>query len=379
MQMTTSRGRGSADMRARLVGLHKATKRLSGGRVAIYVYAFRGGPMIAKAEGRTLADANAMMERLLGQAATLDALDRARRPATAPQDRAYVRGLIAAFRASPEWAKLGESSRREYGRYLDSFDAEFGDWRVRLFEKPETKTDLLEWRDEYADRPRAADYAVQSVGRLFAWARGRGLTGARPTEDVPRLYDADRADMIWTDDDLVKVIAKATPEVGHAVRLAAEIGLRTGDLLRLTWGAVGQHGIVRRTNKRGRQAVIPITPSARLVLAGIPRRGPIVLANSSGVPWSLGGFKTMFRRAKIEAGLTDLHFHDLRGTACTRLYIAGSPKRDLATIFGWSEDAVDALLTKYVSGDAVALDLLSRMKHERHLQTDDKPACDGLA
>lgn len=31
-----------------LVGLHKATKRLSDGRVAIYAYAFRGGDMVAR-------------------------------------------------------------------------------------------------------------------------------------------------------------------------------------------------------------------------------------------------------------------------------------------------------------------------------------------
>ncbi|MFC0633248.1 tyrosine-type recombinase/integrase [Brevundimonas balnearis] len=364
-------------MRARLVGLHKATKRLSGGRIAVYAYAWRTGPLVARGEGRTLADANADLERLLGQSAALEALESARRPIRVVEDKAYIRGLIVAFKASPEWAKLGESSKREYTRYLDSFDAEFGDWKVRLFDEPATKADLVDWRDDYADRPRAADYAMQSVSRLFAWARGRGLTKARPTEDVPRLYDADRADLIWTDEDLAKLLKEATPEIGHGVKLAAEIGLRTGDLLKLTWSEIGQHGIVRRTRKRKRQAVIPLTPEARSVLAAIPKRGPIVLTNASGAPWTPGGFKTMFRRAKLAAGLTDLHFHDLRGTACTRMFIAGSPKRDLATIFAWSEEAVDALLTKYVSSDAVALDLLSRMKHERHLQTGDKPVLDS--
>lgn len=303
--------------------------------------------------------------------------EKARTVIRAWQDRRYVSGLVAAFKASPEWQNLGPSSRREYARYLDSFSAEFGDWRVALFAKPETKVDLVDWRDEYADRPRAADCAMQSVGRLFKWARGRGLTDARPTEDVERLYRSDRADIIWTDDDIAALLKKATPEVGHAVRLVAEIGLRTGDLLRLTWSDVGQHGIVRRTSKRGRQAVIPLTAAARKALAGIPRRAPVVLTNSRGVPWTTGGFKTMFREAKIAAGLQRLHFHDFRGTACTRLFIAGSPKRDLATIFGWSEETVDALLTKYVSGDAVALDLLSRMKQEPETQTGDKPIAEA--
>lgn len=360
-------------MRARLTGLHKATKRLSGGRVAVYAYAYRGGDLIARAEGRDLGAANRALEIELGRRETLDRLDQARRPVRASESKAYVRGLIAAFKASPEWEKLGAASKAEYSRYLAAFDDEFGDWKVSLFERAESKRDLLEWRDEWADRPRAADYAMQSVGRLFKWARGRGLTEARPTEDVERLHTADRSDVIWSDDDIARLLAAASPEVGWAVRLEAETGLRMGDLLRLPWGVIGEHGIVWRTSKRGRQVVVPLTPAAKAVLAIIPKRSTVVLTNTRGKPWSTDGFKTMLRKAKGDAGITGLHFHDLRGTAATRLFIAGSPKRDIATIMGWSEAAVDALLTKYVSGDAVALDLLSRMNQKRAAQTGDKP------
>lgn len=360
-------------MRARLTGLHKATKRLSGGRVAVYAYAYRGGDLIARAEGRDLAAANAALEREMGRRETLDRLEEARRPVRANDNKAFIRGLIAAFKASPEWERLGAASKAEYKRYLDAFEEEFGDWKVSLFERPETKTDLLDWRDEWADRPRAADYAMQSVGRLFKWARGRGLTQARPTDDVERLHTADRSDVIWSDEQIAKVVEAGSVEIGRAVLLAAETGLRMGDLLQLPWGAIGDHGIVWRTSKRGRQAVIPLTPAAKTLLQSIPKKSPVVLTNSRGKPWTKDGFKTMLRKAKADAGLTGLHFHDLRGTAATRLFIAGSPKRDIATIMGWSEAAVDALLTKYVSGDAVALDLLSRMNQKRASQTGHKP------
>lgn len=362
--MTTSKPCGKPAVRAKLVGLHKATKRLSGGRVAVYAYASRGGEMIARADGRDLADANAALERVLGLPATLTKLNEARRPIRRTDDRAYVSGLIAAFKASPEWAKLGESSKTAYTHYLDSFSEDFGDWKVRLFERPETKVDLLDWRDEWAETPRAADYALQSVGRLFKWARGRGLSSARPTDDVERLHTSNRADIIWSDADLAKLLAAAGREVGWAIRLAAETGLRLGDLVRLSWGAVGDHGIVWRTGKRKRQAVIPLTPAAKALLKSLPRRATVVLTNSRGKPWTTGGLKTMIREARIDAGITGLRLNDLRGTAVTRLFLTGSPKRDLATIFGWSEEAVDELLTKYCSGDAVALDLIARMNQK---------------
>lgn len=355
-------------MRAMLTGLHKATKRLSDGRVAVYAYAFRGGDLVARAEGRSLAAANSALERVLGRRETLEKIEKARRPIRVQDSKKFIKGLIYAFKASPEWAKLGDASKVEYTRYLNAFEADFGDWKVSLFEQDEAKADLLDWRDEnWGEKPRAADYALGTVGRLFKWARGRGLTSARPTEDVERLHDADRSDVIWSDDEINALLAKAGPEVGWAVRLSAETGLRLGDLLALPWNAVGQHGIVWRTSKSGkrRQIVVPLTPAAKDLLAEIPKRALVILTNTKGKAWTAGGFKTMFRLARLEAGITGRRIHDLRGTAATRLFIAGSPKRDIATIMGWSDDAVDALLTKYVSGDAVALDLLSRMNQKR--------------
>lgn len=368
---------GTNIVRARLSGLHKATKRLSGGRVAIYAYAFRGGPLVVRAEGGSLVAANRAMEEALGQPGVSAKIEDARRPIRRTDDKRFVRGLIYAFKASPEWAKIAPSSQAEYTRYLTSFEGEFGEMTVAAFDHPEAKVALLEWRDQWAAKPRAADYAMQSVGRLFKWARGRGMTQARPTEDVERLYNADRSDVIWTASDLEKLLAVASREIGIAVRLAAETGLRMGDLINLPWGAVGDHGIVWRTSKRGRQVVVPLTPEAKAILSTMPKKALVVLTNSRGKPWTRDGFKTMFGKAKAEAGLTGLHFHDLRGTAATRLFIAGSPKRDIAKIMGWAEAAVDALLTKYVSGDAVALDLLSRMNQKPAAQTDDKPVSSG--
>lgn len=371
--MTNFRGRENVAVRAMLSGLHKTTKRLASGRVAIYAYAYRRGALIARAEGRDLASANRAMEKELGTRAALDRLEEARRPVKATISKAYIRGLIAAFKASPEWDKLGKSSRTSYAHYLDDFDAEFGDWRVSLFERLETRTDLLDWRDEWADTPRAADYALGSVGRLFSWARGRGLTQARPTDDVPRLHSADRSDIIWTQEAIDAFCSSASKEVGWAVRLAAETGLRLGDLTRLTWGSVGTSGIVWRTSKRRKQALIPITPRLRGLLDEIPKKATVVLTNTRGKPWTVDGLKTMVGEGKRDAGLEGLHFHDLRGTAITRIYLVLPDSAELARIFAWSKDRVDDLLTKYVSGDQVALDLLRRMNQKPAAQTGDKP------
>jgi integrase len=77
------------------------------------------------------------------------------------------------------------------------------------------------------------------------------------------------------------------------------------------------------------------------------------------------GFGSSFNKAKIDAEMNDrdLHFHDLRGTAVTKFYIAGIPERVIAEIIGWSEEQVSKIIRKYV-GRAAATRALIRQINE---------------
>jgi len=44
-----------------------------------------------------------------------------------------------------------------------------------------------------------------------------------------------------------------------------------------------------------------------------------------------------------------LHFHDLRGTAATKFYIAGLSTPVIAEILAWSEDQVERIIRRYVA------------------------------
>jgi len=174
---------------------------------------------------------------------------------------------------------------------------------------------------------------------------------ANPCEGIKALYSADRSDIIWTDADIARIKKVCSPEVADAIDLAAATGLRRDDLLRCSWSHVHEHEIVIPTNKSGRRvdARIPLYADLRAVPARIPKRSPTVLTNSMGRPWKTGdGLGSVFIRAKKKAGISDLHFHDLRGTAATRFYLAGLDKRVIAEILGWTEGNVDNIIRKYV-------------------------------
>jgi transposase len=59
-----------------------------------------------------------------------------------------------------------------------------------------------------------------------------------------------------------------------------------------------------------------------------------------------------------------LHFHDLRGTAATRFYVAGLSTRVIAKILAWSEDQVERIIRRYVGRAAASI----RPKSEYNLQ-----------
>src|ERR1019366_5633792 len=77
-----------------------------------------------------------------------------------------------------------------------------------------------------------------------------------------------------------------------------------------------------------------------------------ILANTREKPWTEDGFRTSWGKAFRKAGLVDdLHFHDLRGTAVTRLALAGCTVPQIAAITGHSlKDVANILETHYMGG-----------------------------
>jgi integrase len=374
MARANLKSREQDEVRANLVGIHTTFKRLADGQVCIYAYAARGLPLLARVVGRDKAAAKRKLEYLLGTREMLDKIRGARdaevKSRRTPSTRT-VSGLVIAYKASPEYIRLGDSSKRAYDRYLSLFKEEFGEDRITMFDDPESVQDLGGWRDEFADTPRTADYMVQAVSRVFSWGRSRGFTKAEPTKDLERLYSSDRSDIIWTDADLAKFDKTAPKHLVNAARLAAYTGLRQGDLLRLKWSSVFDLSIAVRTRKRGKLAVVPLIEPARALLKTLPRYKEVdhVLATSNGTAWTPGGFRASFRTARNEVGINH-HFHDLRGTAATYFCRHGVfTNAEIARIMGWSTDRVEQLIALYVSSDAVALDMLQRMK-EKHVSTN---------
>lgn len=310
-----------------------------------YHYAWRGGP------------------RLVGEPGSPEFV--AAYTAAHAERKAPVTGtlqqIVTNYRASPEFKRLGEHTRRAYSAQLDAIALRFGSLPLAALNHPEVRRHFIAWRDTMADRPRTADMHVGTLKMLLAWAVERVMIRENHAAPISRLHRVDKSEDIWTAEDFEALRRVASREVWWAVQLGLHTGLRQSDLIRLGWGHVRDGAIDFRTSKRNRPALIPVTPALEGLLGRIERRGPVILTTQRGKrPWTADGLRSSFAQACQDAGV-ERTFHDLRRTAATVLLAAGLDAPQVALIMGWSEGDVEAMKRRYVARSAVVQAMLAKL------------------
>ena len=222
-------------------------------------------------------------------------------------------------------------------------------------ESPKARGEFKRWRDSMAATPRKADYAWTTLARVLSVAKDRGRIGSNPCERGGRLYVAERADRIWTENDVARLLTVASPEMELALMLALWTGQRQGDLLVLPWSAYDGSHIRLRQSKTGAAVIIRVGAPLRALLERTLKRSPTVLTNRAGVPWTSDGFRASWRKLCAKAQIQGLTFHDLRGSAVTRLALAGAPPQEIAGVTGHSLADVASILDRHYLGDRAAL------------------------
>lgn len=331
---------GVSMTRIHLPGLARATKRLADGSKRTYFYAWRGGPLLRGEDGLPLQP---------GDPAFHAAYAKAHADATRPQS-GTIAGLIDEYRRSPEFTERAAATRKDYNRYLDAIESKFGDMPLAAAADPRARGDFKVWRDSMADRPRTADYAWMVLVRILSFARDRGKIAVNVCERGGRLHKGGRADKIWAEADIAAMRAEASPALFLALLMALWTGQREGNLLALPWSAYDGQRITLRQTKTGARVSIPIGKPLRDALDAEKRRSALILTNSLDRPWTPDGFRSSWGKAARRAGIVGLTFHDLRGTAVTRLAIAGCSVPQIAAITGHNLRSVEAILTAHYMG-----------------------------
>ena len=316
-------------MRVRLKGLNSVAKILADGRVVTYYYAWKGGP------------------RLKGEPGTPEFIASYHEAVSAKraEPTGILLALLHAYQASSEFTGLRDRTRSDYIKQIKQIEVAFGDMPLNALNARGARAEFMAWRDQLATRSRRqADYAWTVLARILSWSKDRGLLSENPCERGGRLYRGNRADKVWTAADEAAFYRSAPSHLHLPVLLALWTGQREGDLLRLTWSAYDGDTIRLKQSKTGARVSIPVGAPLKAALDAAQRLSPIILLTSEAKPWTPDGFRASFAKARAKVGIVGVTFNDLRGTAVTRLALAGATEAEIATITGHSLRDVRSIL-----------------------------------
>ncbi len=313
----------------------------------------------------------------------------AREQATCAPDKSDTMPmLVSRYMGSPEYRGLAQSTKRSYEKHISNFAATFTDMPVIALEDPQVRIELLEWRDQFASNPRTADLALASVSAMIGWAVDRRILQFHALKGVKKLHKADRSEIIWEQEILSRFIKLAPKHIAAVVLFAAYTGQRQSDVLELKWEHITDDKKIRlKISKSGKRHAVTIHSSLAEWLKHLPRynetkykryNGTILTTSKKG-SWTADGFRASYnkflalekydddelqvyafendigidhaqecRELAKDIKKAELHFHDLRGTAVTKLADAGATNSEIAAVTGHSLETVDKILKKYM-------------------------------
>jgi len=275
--------------------------------------------------------------------------------------------VLNTYQESPKFLDLAPRTRRDYVRHIRKIEAEYHDFPLAALSDRATRGEFLSWRDRLAKTSRRqADYTYSVLALIISWGFDRGLVPGNPCERPGKVYRSERIDNIWSADDEAVFLKSAPDHIGLAFMLALWTGQRQGDLLRLPWSAYDGQTIRLRQRKGGAYVSVLVGEPLKILLDSTPKTAVTILATTRKTTWTESGFRASWRTACKKAGVQDLTFHDLRGTAVTRLAVAGCSVPQIATITGHKLKQVEAILdSHYLSRDS-ALGIAAIQKLEAH-------------
>ena len=198
--------------------------------------------------------------------------------------------------------------------------------------------DIVKFRDErlIVAAANTVKNELNTLSAIFEYARCElGLIATNPCTAVkrPTLPNGRKRRLLPGEEDALLSACRSSRAwyLSSIVILALETGARLGELTKLNFKDIDLNRAVAhlRDTKNGDDRVIPLSKTALECLRAMPRSidGRLIGAQTESV-------KQAFRAAVKRSGIVDLHFHDMRHEAVSRLFERGLNVMEVASISG---------------------------------------------
>ncbi|WP_249962207.1 tyrosine-type recombinase/integrase [Histophilus somni] len=147
----------------------------------------------------------------------------------------------------------------------------------------------------------------------------------KPRNDKPRKRRISQQEInkicVQLDYDPNGNISNTKQATAAAFLLAIETGMRQGEIFSLEWEHVHLQDcfVELFETKNGDDRIVPLSDKAIEIMHQFKQLNRLNLNKARVIPYNQASAGTLFRRALKEIGIMDLHFHDSRHEACSRL------------------------------------------------------------
>ncbi len=280
--------------------------------------------------------------RLLGQVAE------GTPPVTRPDALAAkpaVRDAVKVFLAE-HGTRLKPSSHEKYTFLINAcVIPELGDRLVADV----NRADVMKLHARLAKTPQQANYAIAVLSKFMTWSEEHGH---RPMQSNPcfrlKKYRAVRRQRYLSPDEFTRLgtVLDRVQSIDHehfyfaaAVRLLLLSGARLGEILTLAWKSVDfDRQLLLLPDSKTGQKVIRLNPQTLDLLRSIPRvdgNPYVIIGRREGS--HLINLQKPWRRIRREAGLDDVHLHDLRHTFASVAAAANGSLLMIGRLLGHSQ------------------------------------------
>lgn len=292
------------------------------------------------------------------------------------RDSGTLGGLIREFQQTAKWRRLAESTQSEYRRIFTFWEDQYGTCPYAALEDKAFRRAVIKWHDAFSEaKPREADNRVTVLARVLSWATRDGPLKRNVMDGFERAYKGDRSEKIWLPEHVNAFLRVANPEMKLAMALALHTGQRQGDILQIAWNNYDgerislRQGKSRRGKIEGRLVTIKCTKALKETLDHLQKQSTLILTTKTGRAFQKRYFANQWEKTCREAGIEDLHFHDIRGTTVTMLFQAGCNLGEIVSITGHSLRRAQDILDKYLARTSTMADN-AIAKLENVLETD---------
>jgi hypothetical protein len=175
---------------------------------------------------------------------------------------------------------------------------------------------------------------MQVLGAIFTWCVDTKLYLKHSPMHKVRLPKAsDHRERVISESEVDILLPFLNDELKAIFLLALETGMRQSEICELEWERIrlDKSFLFLKTTKNGRSREVPLSKNAKDIFVdlGVKKSGRVFNYEAKYA-------SSDFMKARIEANLLDIVFHDTRHTAATRIALK-LPLLDLCKMFGWTD------------------------------------------